>query len=124
MFLFLRAFWQLIRFDYYLSRGNFAVLYKKVRDYPLKKKVVVTPEVIDRACRAIDWACVWYPKQVMCLQRSSATTCLLRAYGARTEMVIGVQRLPFKAHAWVEVDGRVVSDTSYTPEMYAVLDRC
>jgi len=32
--------------------------------------------------------------------------------------------MPFKAHAWVEVDGRVVNDKLYTPEMYGVLDRC
>jgi hypothetical protein len=39
-------------------------------------------------------------------------------------MVIGAQQLPFKAHAWVEVDGRVVNDKPYVPEMYTVLDRC
>jgi hypothetical protein len=32
--------------------------------------------------------------------------------------------MPFKAHAWVEVAGKVVNDKSYTPSMYAVLDRC
>jgi hypothetical protein len=39
-------------------------------------------------------------------------------------MVIGAQQLPFKAHAWVEVDGHVVNDKPYVPEMYAVLERC
>jgi hypothetical protein len=39
-------------------------------------------------------------------------------------MVIGAQQLPFKAHAWVEVDGRVVNDKQHVPEMYAVLNRC
>jgi hypothetical protein len=39
-------------------------------------------------------------------------------------MVIGAQQMPFKAHAWVEVAGQVVNDKPYTPEMYAVLDRC
>ena len=34
------------------------------------------------------------------------------------------QQMPFKAHAWVEVEDRVVNDKPYTPEMYAVLDRC
>jgi hypothetical protein len=40
------------------------------------------------------------------------------------ELVIGAQHMPFRAHAWVEVQGRVVNDKSYTNEMYAVLDRC
>jgi hypothetical protein len=37
--------------------------------------------------------------------------------------VIGAQRIPFKAHAWVEVEGRVVNDKPYMSEMYAIVDR-
>jgi hypothetical protein len=39
-------------------------------------------------------------------------------------MVIGVQPLPFSAHAWVEVEGIVVNDKLYTPGLYSVLSRC
>jgi hypothetical protein len=39
-------------------------------------------------------------------------------------MVIGVQHLPFVAHAWVEVAGRVVNDKPYMSEIYSVLFRC
>jgi hypothetical protein len=49
---------------------------------------------------------------------------LLRRHGVAAEMVIGAQRLPFKAHAWVEVSGQVVNDKPYIPELYEVLDRC
>jgi hypothetical protein len=38
-------------------------------------------------------------------------------------MVIGAQQMPFRSHAWVEVEGRVVNDKPYTPEMYPVLER-
>jgi hypothetical protein len=61
---------------------------------------------------------------VLCLQRSAATTCLLRSHGVRALLVIGAQRIPFRAHAWVEVDGQVVNDKPYMHEIYAVLDRC
>ena len=40
------------------------------------------------------------------------------------QMVIGSQQMPFRSHAWVEVEGRVVNDKPYMREMYAVLDRC
>jgi hypothetical protein len=69
-------------------------------------------------------ACIWYPKEVLCLQRSAATACFLRKSGIPARMIIGARRMPFKAHAWVEVNGNVVNDKPYTPEMYAVLDRC
>ncbi len=122
-FLVLKAYLKLIHFDLYLARGNFAVLYEKVRKYPVGKRAPA-PDAVQLICAAIDMACVWYWKEALCLQRSAATACLLKKYGVSAQMVIGAQQMPFKAHAWVEVGGRVVNDKPYTPEMYAVLDRC
>ena len=122
-FLILCAYLKLIHFDSYLARGTFRALYDSVRTYPLGKSVQ-SHEVVEQVCAAVDLACIWYPKEVLCLQRSAATTCLLKRNGVRARMVIGVQPMPFKAHAWVEIDGQVVNDKPYTPEMYQVLDRC
>jgi len=122
-FLVLKAYLKLIHFDLYLARGNFAALYNKVRNYPTGSQTL-GPEAVEQVCSAIDIACIWYWKEALCLQRSAATTCLLKKYGVSAQMVIGAQQMPFKAHAWVEVHGHVVNDKPYTPEMYAVLDRC
>ena len=35
-------------------------------------------DTIDRVCRAVNYACIWYPKQVLCLQCAFVTTYLLR----------------------------------------------
>ncbi len=121
-FLVLQAYLLLMRFDLYLARGDFTALYNKVRSYPTGKKVEAA-DAVERICSAMDMACIWYWKEALCLQRSAATVCLLRAYGVPAQLVIGAQQMPFKAHAWVEVKGRVVNDRLYTPEMYAVLDR-
>ena len=122
-FLVLKAYSELIHFDLYLARGNFAALYDRVRKYPVGKRTP-DPDAVARICSAIDMACIWYWKEALCLQRSAATACLLKKYGVPAQLVIGAQQMPFKAHAWVEVGGRVVNDKPYTPEMYAVLDRC
>jgi hypothetical protein len=122
-FLVLKAYLRLIQFDLYLRRGNFAALYDKVRNYPIAAKTL-TPDAIEKICYAVDFACIWYYKEALCLQRSSATACLLKTYGVPAQMVIGAQQIPFKAHAWVEVNGRVVNDKPYMHEMYSVLDRC
>jgi hypothetical protein len=122
-FLVFLAYLKLIHFDVYLASGNFAALYEKVREYPIATQATL-PYAVERICQAVDMACIWYWKEALCLQRSAATACLLRKYGVPARMVIGAQQIPFKAHAWVEVDGRVVNDKPYTPEMYAVLDRC
>jgi hypothetical protein len=121
--LILRAYIELIHFDLYVSRGTFAVLYQKVRDCEVRENTAVQSDV-ERICSAVDLACIWYWKKVLCLQRSAATACLLKRHGVPARMVIGAQQIPFKAHAWVEVNGRVVNDKPYTAEMYAVLDRC
>ena len=118
-----KAYWKLVYFDFYLARGNFSALYEKVRNYRVRKNAP-SPRAVEEICPAVDMACIWYWKEALCLQRSAATACLLRQYGVPAQLVIGAQRMPFKAHAWVEVEGRVVNDKPYTPEMYAVLDRC
>jgi hypothetical protein len=122
-FLILKAYWNLIHFDRYLARRDFSGLYHEVRNFPISQE---TPslDAIERICSAVDMACIWYWKQALCLQRSAATACLLKRYGVPAQLVIGARQIPFRAHAWVEVDGRAVNDKLYTPEMYAVLDRC
>lgn len=122
-FLVLCAYLRLIQFDLYLARENFQALYEKVRSHPIRE-VALPINPTDRVCAAIDMACIWYWKEVLCLQRSAATACLLKRYGVPAFMILGAQQVPFKAHAWVEVDGRVVNDKPYMREMYAVLDRC
>ena len=122
-FLVLRAYGKLILFDLYLARGNFEALYDKVRHCPIREDRAM-PDAARRICSAIDMACIWYWKEARCLQRSATTTCLLKQHGVPAQMIIGAQQLPFKAHAWVEVEGRVVNDKPYMREMYAVLDRC
>jgi hypothetical protein len=76
----------------------------------------------DALCHAMDLACAFYPKRVLCLQRSAATLLLLRRHGWNAELVIGAQTTPFKSHAWVELNGAVVSDKPYMREMYQVLE--
>ena len=119
----LQAYLKLIHFDLYLAKGNFAALYNEVRSYPLAK-MTPSPAALERICAAMDMACIWYWKEALCLQRSSALTCLLKKNGIPAQMVIGAQQMPFKAHTWVEVNGQVVGDKPYTPQHYAVLDRC
>ena len=73
---------------------------------------------------AVDVASVLYFKPVRCLQRSAATVLLLRSCGTAAELVIGVQRWPLRAHAWVEVGGTAVNDRAHVAKTFAVIERC
>jgi len=122
-FLPLQAYLKLIHFDFYLARKDFTALHNKVRHCPVANKAP-SLDAVEQICSAVDMACIWYWKEALCLQRSAATACLLKRYGVPAQLIIGAQQMPFKAHAWVEVDGCVVNDKLYMPEMYGVLDRC
>jgi hypothetical protein len=119
----LLAYLKLIQLDFYVARGDFAAIHDRVRDYVTEKRAP-RPDTLDRVCSAVEMACIWHWKEVLCLQRSAATVWLLRRHGITAQLVIGAQQLPFKAHAWVEVEGHVVNDKPYMPEIYTVLDRC
>jgi hypothetical protein len=119
----LKAYLKLIEFDFHLAKKDFPALYARVRQCPVARHTT-TNVSIKQICLAVDMACIWYWKEVLCLQRSAATACLLKRHGTAAHLVIGAQQMPFRAHAWVEVAGQVVNDKPYTSEIYAVLDRC
>jgi len=119
----LRAYLKLIYFDIYLARRNFAALHERVHKFPVAK-CPDSDAAVNKVCAAVDMACIWYWKEVLCLQRSAATACLLKRFGVPARMIIGAQQMPFRAHAWVEVNGQIVNDKPYIRDMYAVLDCC
>lgn len=106
----LAAFAGLSVFDFILWARSLKSLCFYVKAWPVWKCHSTDSETTGKVCSAVDRACVWYPKQALCLQRSAVTACLLRSFGIRAQMKIGVRPMPFLAHAWVEVGGAVVND--------------
>ena len=123
MILFFRAMLMLLAYDILRVLCRFQTIYSLVKGWKVNNKPAES-NVIDRVCMAVNYACVWYPKQALCLQRSFVTTYLLRKNRIAARMVLGAQKLPFKAHAWVEVDGRAINERSNVQATYAVWDRC
>jgi hypothetical protein len=58
-----------------------------------------------------------------CLPRSLALTSLLRRRGIDAEICFGIEKFPFRAHAWVEAGGLVINDTPNGIRRYTVLAR-
>jgi len=122
VWLFARASTLLLIFDLLNLRKNFVELFYFVREWPLSGRPPV-PNAIHRVITAINYACVFYPKWVRCLQRSAAITCLLRTMGIPAQMVIGAQTVPFSTHAWAEVDGRIIDERADDPRTPLILER-
>ena len=121
--LYCKAFLALLGFDLLGFGRNFNRLYRTVRDWPVASTVAQS-DITGKVSRAVNYACAWYPKRALCLQRSAVTVCLLRSLGVTARMALGAQRLPFRAHAWVEVDGRAINERRDVQAKYAVWDRC
>src|ERR1700740_190784 len=115
--LFFQAAFELLFYDALSTFSDFHTLYSIAKSWEVAR-VPAGQETIERVCTAVNYACVWYPKQVLCLQRSFVTTHLLRKHGIAALMVLGAQKLPFKAHAWVEVEGRAVNERSNVQATY------
>jgi hypothetical protein len=121
--MFSRALFALLAYDVVNAFCPFKRIYSTIRSWEVANKVVAQ-DTIDRVCLAVNYACAWYPKRALCFQRSFATTYLLKRYGVSAQMVLGVQKFPFKAHAWVEVENRVINERTDVYAVYAVWDKC
>lgn len=114
----------LLFFEFVMLFRDFKTLHRLVAAHRVCPTSMLDSYSSHDLSHAVDIACVFYFKRVLCLQRSAATTLLLRRHGWEAEMVIGAKLLPFKSHAWVEIKGEVVNDKPYMPEVYRVLERC
>jgi hypothetical protein len=123
IFLVFRAYAGLVAHDFFMSCRDFDSLHRRIKGFPLRqaKNGQIATETVTLA---LDVACCFYPKQALCLQRSAVLVRMLRSNGVHAQMVIGAQKLPFKAHAWVEVDGQIINDRLASRESFLVLEVC
>lgn len=123
--LLLESYWYLLRIAFAMhGRNGMRTLHNAVRTQSVESVGATRNCDPDVLCRAMDLACVFYLYRVLCLQRSAATTLLLRHHGVPAQMVIGVKQIPFRPHAWVEIDGTIVNDKPYLRDIYHELQRC
>jgi len=106
-----------------LAIGNFAALRRLVLRAKLRVRAH-DPFVTERVRRAVDTACVWYYKPVLCLGRSAVLVRMLRRRGLNARLIVGTTQVPFRAHAWVQIEERIVGDPGDVAVRFLVLDEC
>lgn len=74
------------------------------------KRSTYDDRAIQELSDSVDLACALYPKKIYCLGWASTFTLLALKRGISANLVVGVQAIPFYAHAWAEVDGKVIND--------------
>ncbi len=116
------AFMMLVYVDLMMKVFGFPCLYDFLNNRtPSSRPADAT--VLRRIIDAVDRAASAYPKRAWCLQRSAVCVWLLRRRGIPADLVLGVRTFPFEAHAWAELAGRVINDTTSYIKRLLVLDR-
>ena len=118
------AFVALLMVDLVVKVAGFKRFHRLVRRFPVLGAGKGSSLGTAKICSAVDRAASLYFKKAWCLQRSATTACLLRLRGVDAELVIAARRMPFSAHAWVELNGEVLNDSPVVQNRFIVLERC
>jgi transglutaminase superfamily protein len=117
------AFLMLVSMAALTRLRGFKSLHNLVKGWPLRGKASDEAGEIDRVSSAVARALPYSFTSSYCLRRAATIVCMLRLRGVDAKLVIGVLRLPFSAHAWAEVKGKVVDGTLNWQGGFRVIER-
>jgi len=116
------AWFRIAIIDAMMTLRGFPAVHRFVTRIPIRRRRA--PGSVENLVRIVDRAAIHYPRELLCLRRSAAITWMLRRHGHPAELVFGASIIPFSAHAWVELDGRIVNDDEdEVRARYTVLER-
>jgi hypothetical protein len=106
------CWWMLLKARLLFQFGGFHYVLKKIsknKPHSLRK---VSQAEIDDLINNLDYACLYFPTKTKCLEW--AVTYIFLAYRAQfgCDLAIGVQTMPFFAHAWVEINGQALTNSA------------
>lgn len=77
--------------------------------------------LIDDTLHNILVATALYPGRSKCLEQTLTSFVLLRRRGFAVDVRLGVQPYPFSAHAWLELNGAPLTESSEVVARFALL---
>ncbi|OBZ16328.1 hypothetical protein A8L34_26995 [Bacillus sp. FJAT-27264] len=129
---FIKLYFSLFKIDLGLQIVGFERLFRRhVKRYPLPSSVGVQKlllthhdeEEVNKFLMTIDYVCTVYPRSAQCMHRSFLGYQYLRKkFYLPVELVVGVRKMPFTAHAWLVLNGHNVNeDSQYTDQFKIIL---
>lgn len=80
----------------------------------IKNDYLISNIGFERIIKIIDNVCVIYTKKADCLQRTLILYKFIRKdtnfYNGDCKIIVGVNKYPFRSHAWLEIDNKVAND--------------
>lgn len=81
----------------------------------------VDKPTIAATARSVATAAAFFPGRALCLEQSLALYYLLRRRGVDAYLKVGVQAIPFGAHAWIEYKGEPVNEDPERIKLFTAL---
>ncbi|WP_283751093.1 lasso peptide biosynthesis B2 protein [Bacillus cereus] len=101
----------LVTCDVQLSYMGFSKTFEwYTKKFFLTKKVTYDKESFEKTVNEInelfdvlDIICAWYPRKSDCIHKTLLGYKIIRRkYGVPVDMVVGIRKFPFEAHAWLQ----------------------
>lgn len=121
----LKAYVILLKVNLILKLFGFNHLINHIKNQHQKNKISLSPAAaenqLDDITFSLNQACFYYFYRTKCLEWAATFTLLAIDKGIDAKLNIGVQNNPFYAHAWVEINGRVIEDIAKLPKQMSVI---
>jgi hypothetical protein len=104
-----------------LKLFGFYHIIKWVKKKKNVKYINVSPDQFETLITALNKACFYFPIKTKCLEWATALALLGLKRKWKCNLEIGVQTMPFIAHAWVNVDNKVLADDNTLPQSLSVI---
>lgn len=128
IYLFIKIYLSLIVLDYNLKKNGFHKVFIKYESlYVLNNEQLgsINPNTyssVNQMVDFIDKICTLYPRKAECLHRSFLGYKYLRKeLKLPVDIVIGVKKFPFSAHAWLTMFEKNINDPSELTNQYSVI---
>lgn len=107
---FLLFYWELICFDVMLHKKGFNYMFEKyAKKYARSNGGLINESNISDIARDIHFlnlVCAWYPRKADCIHKTLLGYKKIGLHhDVHVEMVVGVVKFPFQAHAWIRYQG-------------------
>ncbi|OUM89051.1 MAG: hypothetical protein BAA01_13435 [Bacillus thermozeamaize] len=108
---FIYLYCQLALFDIFLNKKGFSYMFELYsRKYGKAGNRHLDESIIGNVMRDLHFlnvVCAWYLRKADCIHKTLLGYKLLSSrYRLALEMVVGIRKFPFSAHAWIRYEGK------------------
>jgi len=123
--LIIKAFFMIISVWLTIKRRGIKGIVKRIEVIQERQipRVTSTKKEQQELADAIDAAATLFPKKIYCLAWAATYVLMALKKGWHSSFVIGVQGMPFYAHAWAEIEGQVINDAPQVREYLSIMLR-